>query len=101
MKFGVDDNSWDILRKLVLDPLKSYGSRVYLFGSRARGTYRKFSDVDLLIEANITNPVTLHQLYEIRSAIEDSRFPYKVDLVDSTELAESYRDQVHSEKIEL
>lgn len=40
-------------------------------------------------------------IFEITSAIEDSHFPYKVDLVERSKLALSYKDQVEKDKILL
>ena len=34
-------------------PLKSKGALIYLFGSRAKGDYRKFSDIDLLVDSTV------------------------------------------------
>ncbi len=44
-------------------------SRITLFGSRANGTNRADSDVDLIIEFNA--PVTLITLASIRNELED------------------------------
>ena len=51
-------------------------SQVKLFGSRARGDYRKNSDVDLAIK--FSRPIQS----ELAAALEDSTFPYTVDIVD-------------------
>lgn len=68
-----------------IDDLRDYlaqnfgDAKVYLFGSRARGTASEFSDVDIAIESDapLDEPLTL-----AREAIENSLIPYKVDLVD-------------------
>jgi predicted nucleotidyltransferase len=48
-----------------------------LFGSRAKGTPRLGSDIDLAIYGNLTE----HTIGELRSFFEASSLPYKVDVV--------------------
>lgn len=64
--------------------------RVYLFGSRARGTNSPHSDVDLAIESkeDLSREVTL-----LRFILEESNLPYKVDLVVLSEV-DAYMQEV-------
>lgn len=55
-----------ILASVTGYPIKS----IILFGSRASGTNREDSDVDLLIE--FTEPVTLLTLAELQEVLEDA-----------------------------
>ena len=54
-------------------------AKIYLFGSRARGESTPYSDVDIAIKSD---GLDFKELAKIRFAIEESNFPYKVDLVD-------------------
>lgn len=58
-------------------------AKIFLFGSRARKTNRKFSDIDLAIKDLEINPQTLALL---KFELEESALPYKVDLVNYDEL---------------
>jgi len=54
-------------------------SRIYLFGSRARGEESVYSDIDIAVE----NARSLkRELSLFREAIEASNVPYKVDIVE-------------------
>ncbi len=99
MKFGLTDTHYATIVDLAIRPLKSVGAKVFVFGSRARGDQRKFSDLDLAVES--TTPLSLSFLAKIRSALEDSDLPIKVDIVDMSELAESFRNNVLQERIEV
>jgi len=58
------------IRKAVLDIISDYSvSRVVLFGSRADGTNKENSDVDLIIEFHA--PVSLLTLSQIKCDLED------------------------------
>jgi predicted nucleotidyltransferase len=99
MTFGFSENEFELLLRLVIAPLKTQGLKVFIFGSRATGKHHKFSDVDILWE----NPHNLELpkafISNIKEEIEESRFPVKVDLVASLDLAESYRDTVNRQKV--
>ncbi len=80
--------------KGVLSP--SQKLKVWLFGSRARGSYKKYSDIDLLIDSD---PQLIEaQLIKIKEALEESQLPFKVDLVKIEDLNVSYGSQVNAEK---
>jgi predicted nucleotidyltransferase len=51
--------------------------RVILYGSRAKGTYRNGSDIDLVIQGE---SVTLSRLFEIENDLDDLLLPYTIDL---------------------
>lgn len=53
---------------------------IYLFGSRARGTHRDRSDIDLALEADA--PLSPFLIGEIMDILEASNIPYKVQVVD-------------------
>ena len=51
--------------------------RVFLYGSRAKGTQRNGSDIDLTIEGEAVSP---SQLLRIENALDDLLLPYKMDI---------------------
>lgn len=67
-----------------------------VFGSRASGTYRKFSDVDLLIE--VVPPFTADQVEKLAESLEESDIPLKFDLVTSESLKPEYATEVRAQK---
>ncbi|NUM89379.1 MAG: nucleotidyltransferase domain-containing protein [Bdellovibrionales bacterium] len=83
----------------LISPLKKRGARVFIFGSRAMGRHKKFSDVDLLYRESTVIP--LHEISRLLSGMEDSSFAYKIDLVRDQELAQSYRENVERAMVEL
>ena len=98
---GLSTDEFRFLQKNLIEPLKHAGARVFVFGSRATGKEKKFSDIDLLYIPKSEADLPSHEVYRLLSFIEDSNFPYKIDLVKDSELAQSYRHSVEREKIEL
>ena len=72
------------------------GAEVWVFGSRAVGRARPFSDVDLLV----TRPSTLSWLKraDLRHAFEASDLPFRVDVVEADTLAPGMAARINGEK---
>lgn len=100
MKFGLKDSDFNFLEKNLIVPLKDRGFRVYIFGSRATGKNHPFSDVDILIEGEVSVEND-SKIGAIKELFEESNFPYKIDLVNEKHLAESYRPSVMKDRIEM
>jgi predicted nucleotidyltransferase len=96
-RFGITEQHWEILTRLLFQPIREVGGKVWVFGSRARGDYRKFSDLDLLIEGAVPSQL----LASAGEALEESTLPFRVELVCESDLAETYRSTVLKEKVEL
>ena len=67
------------LKRFLRDYFKNRKVEIYLFGSRARGDFSNYSDVDIAIlsEEDLSKEITL-----LKEILEESNFPYKVDIVD-------------------
>lgn len=62
--------------KTVLAPYADVITRVDLFGSRAKGTYRPNSDIDLVLHG----PVDEKTVDRLWSLFAESNLPFKVDI---------------------
>ena len=100
---GLTESENAFLEQKLIFPLKSKGYQVFLFGSRANGKYKKFSDIDLLYvePAGVDKIIPQHEIFKLLSYLEESTFIYKVDLVKKSEIAKSYLDKIEVEKIEI
>jgi len=68
---------------VILDILRAHlpaDTRVWVFGSRATGTARRYSDLDLALEWE--KPLGLDLISEVTEALSESDLTYKVDVVD-------------------
>ena len=98
MNFGLNQQQLDYVVQEIVLPLTLLGAKVWCFGSRARGDYQEFSDLDLMVEAPIDLGPDISQLLE---KVEESNFPYKIDIVQLQKFASSYRANFEREKILL
>lgn len=72
---GVDQE--ETSRLLEVFRRESKIEQVILYGSRAKGTYRPGSDIDLTLKGD---KLTLDQLADLAGEIDDLLLPYRVDL---------------------
>ncbi|THA06537.1 nucleotidyltransferase family protein [Rodentibacter pneumotropicus] len=89
------DKVFDIEPKhlaIVQDILRTHlaGYEVRAFGSRVKGTARKFSDLDLVVMSE--QPLSLLLFAEVEEAFSESALPYKVDLLDWAAISETFRE---------
>ena len=75
------------------------GAEVWVFGSRATGHARPFSDLDLLV----TQPPSLSwaQRAALRDGFEASDLPFRVDVVEADSLAPGFASRVEAERVPL
>jgi len=78
----------DIDIKLILESAKSFPeiSQLILFGSRAKGTYKKGSDVDLVIKGASVTYDTAVKLADVLN--EEKPLPYYFDVIHYESITE-------------
>lgn len=70
----------DIIDKIVETIKKNLKiQKIILFGSRAKDTYKKGSDIDISI---VSEDLSLKELNHIKVMLDDLMLPYKIDLLD-------------------
>ncbi|MEY4668928.1 MAG: hypothetical protein RL518_1627 [Pseudomonadota bacterium] len=95
--FGLSPENWSIVQDLIIRPLKDKGATLFIFGSRARGDFTPFSDLDILVEGDISSSL----LSSVAEGIEESNLPIRVDIVLAQDLADSYRPNVERDKVKV
>ena len=70
-----------------------------MFGSRATGGARRYSDLDLAIDAG--RRLTLNETARLREAFSDSDLPYRVDLVDWHDIDDRWPQTIAAERVAL
>ena len=90
-------------RRLIIDIVKSRATdqpyRVLLFGSRAIGRAKKYSDVDLAFVGH--RPVPLRIRAALAEAFDESGLPYTVDVVDFHQASQAMQEQIQQQGVEV
>lgn len=73
--------------------------RVVVFGSRATGRSKRFSDLDLAILGEVPVPSSL--LAALADEFDESTLPFKVDVVDWATISPSFREIIARDAVTL
>ena len=73
--YGLSDKEFDEMTA-IFGKFKNL-EKVILYGSRAKGNYKKFSDVDITLEGD---NLTLADLFQIQDLLYESDLPYMYDV---------------------
>ena len=97
-KFGLEEG---IIKKIV-SILKKYKEveSAKIFGSRARGDFKKASDIDIaLFGENLTHTLNTKIFYEI----DELYLPYKIDLINfnSIESENKIKNNILNEGVDI
>ena len=85
--YGLSKAQFDTFMKILLSH-KDEISQVKLFGSRARGDYKKNSDVDIAV--TFLRPIQ----GILADDFEESNFPYNVDIINLEKVGEKLRENI-------
>jgi uncharacterized protein len=88
--------------RLVLNVLRAHlppTTRAWVFGSRATGRARRYSDLDLAIDAG--RRLTLDETAKLAEAFSDSDLPYRVDIIDWHTIDDRWRQTIVAERVAL
>jgi len=92
---AVEPREWEELTAILREYLP--GRKVWAFGSRAtRQRMRRFSDLDLAVGGDELPPGEMGKLEE---ALDESRLPFKVDVVQLATLTPEFRARIEPEMV--
>jgi predicted nucleotidyltransferase len=90
---ALSNEQLEIIRKSSGFTSETWGAKVYLYGSRAKGTSWKYSDVDLAIDA--PHPIDLLLADRIRNTLTEAGIPYRIDITDlNADLSPIFRENI-------
>lgn len=93
MKIQLEDRHLKIVKEI----LSELAVQVSVFGSRAKGTAKRFSDLDLVVMGEIDR-TTLRKLTE---QFEESDLPFKVDIVVWDKIDSNFQDHIRNDLISI
>ena len=87
-----------LAKKMVLEVLKDYDCKVFLFGSRATKNNHRFSDMDIAVMPgdNFDDKVLL----SLAEKLHHSVIPFKVDLVNFKHVSQSFKDEAMKDVVQ-
>lgn len=94
-KFGLSKEVYEKIKKIT----NKYNNQKFkLFGSRSKGTYKPYSDIDIAIIGNVTKK----EKFDILNEFDLLDIPYTVDLVFVNEIKkEELLNSIEKEGVEF
>ncbi len=74
-------------------------AEVWAYGSRVTGTGHEASDLDLVVRAQADSSKPVEGLPALRDALEASRLPILVDVLDWARIPESFQEEIEQEHV--
>ena len=74
MKFGLTQETYNLIKEVIKNNPKY---KFKIFGSRAKGTYKKTSDIDIAVFENVSK----EDKFKIENELDKLNIIYKIDLV--------------------
>jgi predicted nucleotidyltransferase len=71
-------------------------AKIYLFGSRSKGTHKKYSDVDLAVKTKAKEISKRIALF--KASWEETKIPYKVDITSWKDIYKPYLQDIRKTK---
>ena len=89
--FQLEPRDYQNLKKI----LAKYPYQFYAYGSRTKGTARKFSDLDLCYKEDIPRSV----VNNIKEELEESNLPLIVELVSWKQMRPEFREMIKGDLV--
>jgi len=96
-KIDMCPDQWDIVQAILQKHVSD--REVWAFGSRAKGTAKEYSDLDLAILGE--QPLGLAVCAALADDFSESDLPWKVDVVDWATTSESFRKIIAQDKVQV
>lgn len=98
--FGLEDRHLDFVLSVLKRNISDVDAKFYIFGSRAKGTNKKYSDIDIAVDLN-GKKLDVSILGKILIEFQDSTLPFEVDVVDLNSVDEDFRNLIKKDLVLL
>lgn len=82
---------------LLKNILAEYPYQFYVYGSRAKGTAREFSDLDLCYQEDIP----WEEISDLREKLATSNLPFFVELVNWKQMNPSFQQSIEKDLVQI
>lgn len=97
MPINLKDEDRDIIRRIMNVYLPD--ARTYVYGSRAKGAAKPYSDLDLLVRCE--QEIEFSQISNTKELMSASDLPFFVDIADWERLSPEFRSEIENDLVEL
>lgn len=98
--FGLEKRHIDFILEVLHQNIPQKDVKFYVFGSRAKGTYKEYSDIDIAVQLP-EGKLSPDILGKILLEFSDSTLPYEVDVIDLNAIDEKFKELISKSLVEL
>jgi type I restriction enzyme, S subunit len=96
LDFDITTAEYAVIRG-ILERLLPPEAKVWVFGSRAKGTARFNSDLDLAVESKA--PLAQSQIFALKEAFDDAPLSFRVDVVDLAQVDAGFQKIIKEHRV--
>lgn len=100
MRFGLKKRHLDFIMQVLTENIPQKEAKFYIFGSRAKGNYKEYSDIDIAIKLS-DEKLSADILGKILMEFSDSTLPYEVDVIDLNAIDDKFKNLIKNSLAEL
>lgn len=94
-KIDLSSHDWEEVRRILMTLVPE--QEVWAFGSRAKGTAKAYSDLDLAIISE--QPLPVATMADLRESFDESDLTIKVDVVDWARTSDLFRKIIQENRV--
>ena len=98
MKFGLEKRHLDFILQVLQKNIPH--AKFYIFGSRAKGNYKEYSDIDIAVKLE-EEMISTDILGKILMEFSDSTLPYEVDVIDLNAIDDKFKNLINDSLVEF
>ena len=100
MKFGLEKRHLDFILQVLQKNIPQEDAKFYIFGSRAKGNHKEYSDIDIAVKLE-EEMISTDILGKILMEFSDSTLPYEVDVIDLNAIDDRFKNLIKDSLREL
>lgn len=98
--FGLEERYIKFILEVLHRNIPQKDAKFYVFGSRAKGTHKEYSDIDIAVELG-EEKLSADILGKVLIEFVDSTLPYEVDIVDLNAIDEKFKTLIKDSLVKL
>jgi len=99
MKIDIESRYLGLVKDSIKSIVKNDKLKIYVFGSRSKGTSKQYSDLDIALDlGSIIDPKIMSKII---GELDETTIPYKVDVIDLNNIQDSYRNCIKNDLIQI
>lgn len=99
MQVDIEKKYLDQVKSIINSVLQNDTLKIYVFGSRATGKAKKYSDLDIALKSN--TKIDSEKMSKLAIELENTTIPYEIDIIDLNNITDSFKKCIEKNLVEI